>query len=127
MFFNEIKFSGAEIMYASAAPIFQEKGWELFAIATGNNIGEYVEEFELKKISVSHFPLPKTFSLFNKIKYYKNLYNFMKSNKIDVLHIHRSNIYFMAIVAKFANVKNCKKLSIIILKIENLPYHMLFF
>lgn len=32
--FNEIKYSGAEIMYADAAPIFTAKGCTLFALET---------------------------------------------------------------------------------------------
>lgn len=43
---NELKFSGVEIMYVDAVPIFQEYGYELFVVNTTKNLGEYTVAFK---------------------------------------------------------------------------------
>ena len=37
---HELKFSGAEIMYVDAAPIFQKLGCELAVVNTAPHLGE---------------------------------------------------------------------------------------
>ena len=59
--FNEINFSGAEKMYASAAYAFQKRGCEILAFSTGKNIGTYVVDFEKNGICVYHYPICNSF------------------------------------------------------------------
>src|SRR5476651_582240 len=93
--FNEIKFSGAEIMYANAASLFRAKGYELVAISTGETMGDFAGQFEAAGIPVFHHPLKKEnnnpFYIFN---YLRNTIQFIKNNGIDIIHIHRSNVFW---------------------------------
>lgn len=61
---NELKFSGAEIMYVDAASIFQTLGGELSVVATGNEQGEYspyiLKEKDILFI-ISHILTPESF------------------------------------------------------------------
>ena len=106
--FNEIKFSGAEIMYTQAAPLFQKEGYEMLAFSTGPLLGDYAPMFEKNGITVFHKPITFKELSFKGIQYYFNFYLFLKKEKIDVLHIHRSNLIIAAVVAKIANVKCVK-------------------
>jgi len=105
--FNELKFSGAEIMYVDAASIFQEKGCELTAMATGTNIGEYSTYFENAGYTVIHKPMPAIRNYFKRIVYYKNITKYLKENSYDVVHIHSSAARWgFAFCAWLANVKS---------------------
>lgn len=106
--FNEIKFSGAEVMYVQAAPLFQKEGCQMLAFSTGPQLGDYAPMFEQNGIKLFHKPITfKELSL-KGIQYYLNFYRFLKKEKIDVLHIHRSDLIVAAVVAKLANVKCIK-------------------
>ncbi|NBB31849.1 glycosyltransferase family 4 protein [Cellulophaga sp. BC115SP] len=105
--FNEIKYSGAEIMYASAAEIFQHEGVELYALAIGNSLGEYAIEFEKNGIAVFHKPIPSSYLNFKLVSYVLDILSFIKIHKIDIIHIHRANAKFIfSVIAKFAGVKS---------------------
>ena len=110
--FNEINFSGAEVMYASAANFFNKEGFILYAISTGKNIGSYSNIFELNGIVVDHIPIKKTKNLFKLIRdiffIYYRIFRYLKSKKIQVLHIHRSDLNFIAVVASLAGVVTIK-------------------
>ena len=106
--FNEIKFSGAEIMYASAAPLFQKEGFELMAFSTGQQLGEYASEFEDKEIKTYHKKIHSYPFTIQGVRYYINLYKFFKKEKVDILHVHRNDLYFVAVVAWLANIKCIK-------------------
>lgn len=105
--FNELKFSGAEIMYADAASIFQENGCELTAMATGTNIGEYSTHLENAGYIVIHKPMPKIKNYFKRIGYYKNITKYLKENDYNVVHIHSSVARWgFALCARLASVKS---------------------
>lgn len=85
---HELKFSGAEIMYVDAAPIFQKLGCELAVVNTAPHLGEYFPHFERAGYKVYHWPYPKSY--FRRWQYYKNVIAFLKREKYDVVHIHSS-------------------------------------
>lgn len=85
---NELKFSGAEIMYADAAPIFQELGCELTIVNTAPNLGEFAPEFEKQNCKVLHLPYPKNY--WQRWKYYNKIIKILHSEQYDVVHIHSS-------------------------------------
>lgn len=58
-YLHELKFSGAEIMYVDAAPVFQKLGCELSVVNTANHLGEYASFFEKAGYKVFHRPYPK--------------------------------------------------------------------
>jgi glycosyltransferase involved in cell wall biosynthesis len=93
--FNEINFSGAEIMYATAASFFREEGIELIALGTGPNFGSFIEQFKDAGIQIFHRPLniksKNPFYIFN---YMSGIIKFVKYNNIDVIHVHRSNVFW---------------------------------
>ena len=55
---NELKFSGAEIMYTNAAKIFQDLGCELTVLETSSSYGEYAPYFEEAGYKVIHKTYP---------------------------------------------------------------------
>jgi len=108
--FNEIKFSGAEIMYVNAAPLFQEGHVDMIAFATGELPGSYCSYFERANIKVIHKPLLKgTKNPFTLLRYFNDVFKFLIKEQIDVIHIHRSTYYcFFAMVGHIASVKTIR-------------------
>lgn len=87
---NELKFSGAEIMYVDAAPEFQELGCELTVVNTSKQLGEYTPYFEKANYKVIHKEIPHT--LAKQWKMRKELIRMIKDGGYDVVHIHRSDL-----------------------------------
>ena len=106
--FNELKFSGAEIMYAQAGEIFHANGLELIAISTADAEGDFAEVLAENHYKIEHYPIPKSKvgNLLQFIKYYFNFYLYLKKEKVTVLHIHKSTHYwFFALCACFARIR----------------------
>ena len=102
--FNEIKFSGAELMFASAAELMQNSKLDLLALSTGVTVGDFSVEFEKRNIKVYHQPLPndKINPVFIFV-YFFNIFRLLKKEKIDLIHIHRSTFsWFFAFVSFLA-------------------------
>lgn len=89
-FLNELKFSGAEIMYVDAAPIFQELGCELTVVNTAEHLGEYSTAFEEAGYKVIQHPIPNR--LFAQWKMRKEIIDLIRDGGYDVVHIHRSDL-----------------------------------
>jgi len=107
--FNEINFSGAELMYRDAADYFRERGVEMYALGTAKNFGNFIDNFKEKGINTVHKPYRSGFVLSRAgISFYWFLYKFLKRNKIDVLHIHRDDIYFAAVITYILRVRSIK-------------------
>ncbi|MDR2410473.1 MAG: glycosyltransferase family 4 protein [Bacteroidales bacterium] len=87
---HELKFSGAEIMYVDAASLFQQKGCELFVLATAPDLGEYAPYFEQAGYQVLHKPYPALKNYISRLGYYYAFARFIKEKEIDVVHIHKS-------------------------------------
>jgi glycosyltransferase involved in cell wall biosynthesis len=85
---NALKFSGAEIMYVAAASLFQQKGCELMVVATADELGEYASYFKKAGYTVLHKPYPPRKKYWKRLKYYWQFSRFLKSEQIDVVHIH---------------------------------------
>ena len=98
---NAIEFSGAEIMLKGAAPILIKNGFELHALSTGNEIGQYADILRSCEYKVHHIPFKKS------AKYFIKFYHLIREAKYDVVHIHPERAFFWhALVAKQAGVKN---------------------
>jgi len=105
--FNEINFSGAEMMYANAAGLFQEKGIKMTAMGTGMNSGNFVQQFEKAGVTIIQRPFPKGFKtpLFV-VRYMRALYRYIKKEEVEVLHVHRSDVFlYFSIAAALAGKK----------------------
>lgn len=104
---NELKFSGAEIMYVDAAPVFQKKGAQLFVLGTASDIGEFADHFKNAGYNILHKPLPPLRNYFKRIKYYREIIKFIKDEDIDVVHIHSNpTMWGMALCAHIAGRKS---------------------
>lgn len=93
--FHEIKYSGAEIMYANAAPLFHQHGIEMIALSTGKEVGDFADHFRNVGIIVNHRNLPN--NKYNPIflfKYFKKILYYIKEENIDVIHIHRASFFW---------------------------------
>lgn len=102
---NELKFSGAEIMYVNAAPIFQQLGYKLYVINTTEHLGEYASHFERAGYTVLHWPYPK--NMVKRWSYYRHVISFIRKEHIDVVHIHNSGMKWgMSYCAKRAHANS---------------------
>ena len=105
--FNEINFSGAEIMYANAAPLFQEKGIQMTAVNTGKKMGNYADVFEKASIKIIYRPISQGYK--NPVfllRYFRNVYRYIKKEKVDIVHVHRSDIFwYYSLCAAMAGAK----------------------
>ncbi|WP_247237836.1 glycosyltransferase [Telluribacter sp. SYSU D00476] len=106
--FNEINYSGAEVMYKNAANKFKSLGVEMIAISTGLTKGNYSPHLEEVKIKTYHMPINFPALSWDWLKYYYVFYKFIKREDISVIHIHRNNLYFIAFIAKMAKIKCVK-------------------
>ena len=75
---HELKFSGAEIMYVDAAPVFQAKGCELTVVAGAPSLGEYAPYFKRAGYKVLHKPFPRLKNYLARLKYYRQFVKFLK-------------------------------------------------
>jgi len=87
---HELKFSGAEIMYVDAAPIFLARNCDLSVVATAVNLGEFAPNFERAGFMLYHKPYPPLKNYFKRILYYIRFIRFIKQEKYDLVHIHDS-------------------------------------
>ena len=85
---HELKFSGAEIMYVDAAPVFQRLGCDLSVVNTANRLGEYAPYFEKAGYKFFFRPYPNKY--LKRWKYYRDTIKLLKMEKYDVVHIHSS-------------------------------------
>ena len=124
---NELKFSGAEIMYVDAAPIFQRKGCELTVMATATELGAYAPYFERAGFQIIHQPMPILKNYFSRIEFYVQVIKLFKKEKFQVVHIHRSNaMWGFALCAWLVNTKSVYTFhSVFPTRFFTYPYHYL--
>lgn len=104
--FDEIQFSGAELMYFASAKRFQSLGVEMHALAAGKKIGGFTSNFRDMGIPVIHRPMYR--SLKNRllfIPYFLKFIRLCRDSKFQAVHIHRSHWFiWFALAAKIAGV-----------------------
>lgn len=124
---NELKFSGAEIMYVDAASHFQEKGCELSVVATAENMGEFAPQFERAGYILFHKPYPPLKNYFRRILYYIDFIKFLKTEKFNVVHIHASRtMWGMAFCAWIAGKQSVYTFhNVFPTNFYSYPYHFL--
>lgn len=104
--FNELKYSGAEIMYADAAEFFKSNGCDLTAMATGENIGEFSFKFQESGYEVIHKRMPPVLDFLKRFSYYFSIILYLKNNKFDLVHIHSSSArWCFALCSWIANIR----------------------
>ncbi|MDR1866159.1 MAG: glycosyltransferase [Bacteroidales bacterium] len=104
---NELKFSGAEIMYVDAAPVFRQSGCSLSVVNTTQNLGDYAPYFERAGYSVFHLPYPSWKKPLQRAKYCIGFVKFLKRESYDVVHIHSHRMMWtMAFCAWMAGVRS---------------------
>ncbi|MDV7140202.1 glycosyltransferase family 4 protein [Maribacter sp. TH_r10] len=108
--FNELKFSGAEIMYANAASLFQKKGVEMLVLSTGEQIGDFLPQFEAENIEVHYRKLSiNEANPLRLMSYFQKVYLFVKTNNIEVIHIHRSkHFWFFSLVGFLSGTRTIR-------------------
>lgn len=123
---DELKFSGAEIMYVAAAKQFQEMGCELFVVNTATHLGEYTPFFQEAGYTILHWPY-EHLSLFQKFIYWNRTIRFIQRNKIDVVHVHRPDMKCpMAYCAWRAGVSSVYTYhNVFPSRVLTYPYHVL--
>jgi glycosyltransferase involved in cell wall biosynthesis len=92
---HSLKYSGAEIMYVDAAPLFQERGCSLSVVATANELGEFAPQFVAAGYEVYHKPYPSLKHFVQRIRYIFHFITFLKQYDFDVVHIHSSKMMWV--------------------------------
>ncbi len=98
--FNEIKYSGAEILFYNLLPSLLSEFDQVHLLSTGRNVGNFSEAISLKKVKIYHFNIV---SISFPLKYIK----YLLENKPSVVHINRETfyIYFSLITRLFSKAK----------------------
>lgn len=124
---HELKFSGAEIMYVDAAPVFKKLGCELSVFATANQLGEFAPYFERAGYQVLHKPYPSLKNYFSRILFFAETVRYLRKNKIDVLHIHSfAAMWGLALCAWLAGKRSVYTFhNVFPTRIVTYPYHVL--
>lgn len=90
---NELKYSGAEIMYVDAAPLFQEMGCELYVVNTFENLGEFAPAFRDAGYEVYHRPFQfRKREVRKRIEWMNQMVSLIRELKIDIVHIHAARL-----------------------------------
>ena len=125
--FHELKFSGAEIMYVAAAPIFQENECTLMVLATGPNLGEYAGFFEHAGYKIFHKQIPTYRNYIKLLFFYREVIKLFKKEQVDIVHIHsHGTMLGMSFAAWMVNAKSiCTLHSVFPKRFLLYPYHFL--
>jgi glycosyltransferase involved in cell wall biosynthesis len=125
--FHELKFSGGEVMYVGAAPVFQENGCELLVLATGEKIGDYASFFERAGYKTLHKTIPSYSQYISLLHFYFEIVKLFKKENVDVVHIHsHGTMLGMSFAAWLTNKKCVCTLHNVFSKRRFLyPYHFL--
>ena len=78
---NELRFSGAEVMLAAAAPHLLSTGQSM-VIATSDQLGDFAPTLEQAGFQVAHMPYSRSPS------YKASLGRFLKEEGVSLVHIH---------------------------------------
>lgn len=117
--FNELKYSGAEIMYRDASGGFMKNGLRLWALSTGPCLGVFAEKMEEVGFNTKNYCYRGIIDIFGFFKFLYWLLKLLRDESFDVIHVHRSDMFLLiGIVAylkgircvyTFHNVFKCKK------------------
>ena len=102
--FDEIRFSGAEAMYANAASFCRKNDVQIVAVSTGKNLGDYHNVFIDNGIQCLHLPAVYGFNLFRFFAFAKEILNILRRENIDAMHIHRADLFFPGFLAWFFGI-----------------------
>lgn len=104
---NELKYSGAEIMYVDAASLFQDKGCQLAVVSTAKNVGEFAPKFQEAGYEVFHKPYPPKHNFIKRLMYLIEFSSFLKEHNFDIVHIHSNGMMFgMGFSSRLAGKKS---------------------
>lgn len=96
---NELKPSGAEVMLNSSKKYWDLEGYQCEILSTGDSLGEYSGNLGRSGYVIHHIKFGK------KLRFFKMVYDLLKNNKYDIVHIHTERANFIyALVCKLARV-----------------------
>lgn len=92
-------------MYVDAAPFFQSRNVELHALDTGSGKGDFTPFFLDAGFAIHHIGIKNTKNPIMLFIFYLSAFKLIKSEGIDIVHVHRSDLMFtMSIISYFARV-----------------------
>ncbi|MBO4662300.1 MAG: glycosyltransferase [Bacteroidaceae bacterium] len=103
--FNSLNFSGAELMYVQASETLKTRGYTLFALITAEDDGNYRQQFEAHGFDIAKIPCKPSIS--KRIVFYSKLKRLIKDKQIDIVHVQRSDLFFVAACAAKACHAKC--------------------
>lgn len=96
---NELRFSGAEMLLATAAPHFMRDGSSHTILSTGEEVGDYAPQLRAAGFHVEHLPFGKS-PLF-----FLRLLAFLRREKFYVVHSHAERANFWTCLVALAGAK----------------------
>ncbi len=103
--FNSLNFSGAELMYVQASETLIARGYQLFALITSEDDGNYRRQFEAHGFSILKIPCGS--SVADKIGFYAKLKELIEHYKIGIVHVQRNDLFFVSACATRACHAKC--------------------
>lgn len=98
---GELKPSGAETMFCTAAPLFAVNGVVAEIVSTGAEMGSYAPQLAQAGYKLHHIPFSKSMSFFI------NLYRLMGAGCYDVIHLHTERANFWIGLIALASRPRC--------------------
>ena len=103
--FNELKYSGGEIMTEIASDIFLKNNIKSHVLSTGSQVGIFEARFMMKGYRVFHIPFKNFWRIVSPLMLFK-IYKLIITNNYDIVHIHTERGRFSySIIARLARVK----------------------
>ena len=96
--FNELRYSGAEVMLRDARGYFDRHRISVTVLSTGLDVGPYAAVLADCGYSIEHIPFSKS------PLYFARLFALLRSSDFDVVHIHPERAYvYHALVARLSS------------------------
>jgi len=86
---SELKFSGAELLLASASEFLNKNGNTNIILSTGEEVGVFAPYLASRNFGIHHLPFRKSF------KYLVDFQRFLRHSDVDVVHIHTERASFL--------------------------------
>lgn len=96
---NDLQFSGAETMLASAYKWFRKAGVESHMLSTGHERGPFADQLEQRGYVIHHIPFVKSFRFFHDVR------RLVIAEKFDIVHIHCERAYLPYVLALWRQAK----------------------
>jgi glycosyltransferase involved in cell wall biosynthesis len=93
---NELKPSGAEVMYHAASDLWQKEGCSCEILSTGHRLGAFAPMLRSAGYPIHQLPFPASPTVTSSLHHILAIYRFLRRNKYDIIHLNaeRANFWY---------------------------------